>query len=133
MIKKNIGYPVLYSNILMSSEKHLRFDLSTDINYLKSFMYYNRILRLWVLDPLGYFLLSAILGSIVASSLKEYLSEKKTMERLKNSIIKNSKLVRQSDRSISNFKKMKKIYKFALENRGGQFADSVSEDRTSDS
>ena len=117
----------------MSSEKHLRFDLSTDINYLKSFMYYNRILRLWVLDPLGYFLLSAILGSIVASSLKEYLSEKKTMERLKNSIIKNSKLVRQSDRSISNFKKMKKIYKFALENRGGQFADSVSEDRTSDS
>ena len=45
------------------------------------------------------------------------------MERLKNSIIKKSKLVRQSDRSISNFKKIKikKIYKFALKNRGVQF------------
>ena len=45
------------------------------------------------------------------------------MKRLKNSIIKKSKLVGQSDRSISNSKKIqiKKIYKFALENRGGQF------------
>ena len=52
-------------------------------------MYYNRILRVWVIDPLDYFLLSAILGSILASCLKDYLSEKKAMERLKNSIIKN--------------------------------------------
>lgn len=86
-------------------------------------MYYNRILRVWVIDALDYFLLSIIFGSIVASCLKDYLSEKKAMERLKNSIIKKSKLVHQSDRSISNFNKikLKKIYKFALGNRGGQF------------
>ncbi len=55
-------------------------------------MYYNRILRVWVVDPFDYFLLSAILGSIIASRLKDYLSEKKAMERLKNSIIKNATL-----------------------------------------
>ena len=88
-------------------------------------MYYNRILRVWVVDLLDYFLLSAILGSIVASRLKDYLSEKKAMKRLKNSIIKKSKLVGQSDRSISNSKKIqiKKIYKFALGNCVGQFEE----------
>ena len=86
-------------------------------------MYYNRILRVWVVDPLDYFLLSAILGSILASCLKDYLSEKKSMERLKNSIINKSKLACQSDRSISNSKKIKKIYTLALGNRGGQFEE----------
>lgn len=86
-------------------------------------MYYNKILDVWVVDALDYFLLSAIAGSLFASSLKDYLSEKKTKERLVNSIIKKSKIVRQSDRSISNSKKIKKIYKFALENRGGQFEE----------
>jgi len=75
----------------------------------KNLISYNQILRVWVLDPFDYFLLSTILGSIVVSRLKDYLSE-----------IKKSELVRQSDRSISNSKKIKKIYKFALENRGGQ-------------
>ena len=86
-------------------------------------MYYNRILRVWVVDPLDYFLLSAILGSILASCLKDYLSEKKAMERLKNSIIKKSKPVIKSDIPTPNSKeiRIKKIYKFALENRGGQF------------
>ena len=76
-----------------------------------------------MVDPLDYFLLSAIIGSLAASRLKDYLSEKKAIERLKNSIIKKSKLVRQSDRSIFNSKEMgiKKIYKVALENRGGEF------------
>ena len=88
-------------------------------------MYYNRILRVWVVDPLDYFLLSAILGSILASCLKEYLSEKKAMERLKKSIIKKSKSIIKSDRPIPNSKekRIKKIYKLALENRGGQFED----------
>ena len=54
-------------------------------------MYYNKILPVWVVDPFDYFLLSAIIGSLVASYLKNYLSEKKAMERLKNSIIKKSK------------------------------------------
>ena len=47
-------------------------------------MYYNIILRIWVVDPLDYFLLSAILGSIVASRLKDYLYEKKAIKQLKN-------------------------------------------------
>jgi hypothetical protein len=76
-----------------------------------------------MLDPLDYFLLSAILGSLAASSLKNYLSEEKALKRLKNSIIKKSKLVRQFDRPIFNSKetRIKNIYKVALENRGGQF------------
>ena len=51
-------------------------------------MYYNRILGVWVVDTVDYFLLSALIASIVASRLKNYLSEKEAMERLKNSIIK---------------------------------------------
>ena len=86
-------------------------------------MYYNRILRVWLLDLFDYFLLSAILGSILVSCLKDYLSEKKVMERLKNSIIKKSKSV--SNRPTPNSKeiKIKKIYRFVLENRGGQFGN----------
>ena len=87
-------------------------------------MYYNRILRVWVLDQLDYFLISAFIGSLVASYLKKYLSEEETMERLKNSIIKKSNLVKYK-RPILNSKKVKinKIYKFALTNRGGQFEE----------
>ena len=91
-------------------------------------MFYNRILRAWVLDPLDYFLLSAILGSIVASRLKSYLLEKKAMERLKNSIIKKSESIIESDRPISNSKyiKIRKIYRLALNSRGGQLEDFLA-------
>ena len=90
-------------------------------------MYYNRILRVWVVDPLDYFLVSAILGSIAGSYLKNYLSEKKTMERLKNSIINKSKLLNPSNGSVSNptnpkkINNIYKIYRFALGSRGGDF------------
>ena len=86
-------------------------------------MYYNRILRVWVMDQFDYFLLSAFIGSLVASQLKAHLSEKKTMERLKNSIIKKSKIVHQSDRPIFNSTetRIKKISKVALGYRGGAF------------
>jgi hypothetical protein len=56
-------------------------------------MFYNRILRVWVLDLLDYFLISALIGSLLASSLKRYLSEKAAMERLKKSMINKSGLV----------------------------------------
>lgn len=81
-------------------------------------MYYNRILRLWILDRLDYFSLGVIVGSIISSRIKSDLSEKKAMEPLKNSIIKKSKLVLKSDRPISNSNeiRIKRIYKFALEN-----------------
>jgi hypothetical protein len=52
-------------------------------------MFYNRILRVWVIDPLDYFLISAIIESILASHLKNYLSEKASMERLKNPSLTN--------------------------------------------
>jgi hypothetical protein len=86
-------------------------------------MYYNRILRVWVVDPLDCFLLSAIIGSILAVYLKDYLSEKKAMERLKNSIIDKSVIKSDIPIPTPNSKeiKIKKIYNFALENRGGQF------------
>jgi len=87
-------------------------------------MYYNRIFRIWVFDQLDYFLISALIGSLVAFYLKKYLSEKAARERLKNSIIKESKLVK-SKTPILNSKqaKIKRIYKFALNNRGGQFEE----------
>lgn len=92
-------------------------------------MYYNRILHTWVLDPLDYFFLSAIIGSLAAPRLKDYLSEKKAMKRLKNSIIKKSKLKYKLDVPILNSDqtRRKKIYRVALENRGGQFDEFEAE------
>ncbi len=37
-------------------------------------MYYNRFLRVWVVDLWDYFLLGAFVGSIVPPRLKDYLS-----------------------------------------------------------
>jgi phosphate/sulfate permease len=72
-------------------------------------MYYNRILRVWVLDPLDYFLISAFVGSLLASHLKNYLSEKSSMERLKNSIINKSNLATKTSTLILNSKKEKNL------------------------
>jgi hypothetical protein len=91
-------------------------------------MYYNRILRVWAIDLLDYFLISAIIGSILASHLKNYLSEKASMERLKRSIINKSNcLPSKTNISILSSKqaKIKNIYNFAL--RGGQFDPPVDE------
>jgi hypothetical protein len=86
-------------------------------------MYYNRILRVWVFDAMDYFLTSALIGSLLASYLKDYLCEKKARERLKNCIIEKSKLGIKSERTSFNYKQMRieKIYRFALQPRGGQF------------
>jgi hypothetical protein len=87
-------------------------------------MFYNKILRVWVVDLLDYFLISAIIGSFAASYLKNYFSEKVAMERLKNSIINESgSLVRKEPILESKKSKIKRIYKFALENRGGQLEE----------
>ena len=85
-------------------------------------MYFNRITSVWIVDPLDYFLISAIIASVVASHLKEYLSEKAAMERLKKSIINKSSIL-SSKTPISNSKdaKIKRIYRLALNHRGGQF------------
>ena len=87
-------------------------------------MFYNRILRAWVFDQLDYFLMSALIGSLIASYLKKYLSEKVAMERLKNSIIKKSDLVRLKTPILSSKEmKIKQIYRFALAERGGQLEE----------
>jgi hypothetical protein len=95
-------------------------------------MYYNRILCVWVVDALDYFLISAIIGSFVASHLKNYLSEKAAMERLKKSIINKSKLASKTNTPLLNSKeaKIKKIWRFANNLRGGcnyeyQLADQI--------
>jgi len=87
-------------------------------------MYYNRILRVWVFDPLDYLLISALIGSLLASHLKRYLSEKAAMKRLKKSIINKSGLVASKTPILTSKEaKIKRIYRFALENRGGQFEE----------
>jgi len=50
-------------------------------------MYFDRILwiilwiilRIWIVDPVNYFLLSVFLGSLLASCLKDYVSEEEAM------------------------------------------------------
>ena len=86
-------------------------------------MYYNRILRVWTLDTYDWFLLSAFIGSLIASYLKDYFAEKKAMERLKSSIIKKS----QSEIPILNSKskkaRIKNIYRVAFDFHGGQLEE----------
>lgn len=95
----------------------------------ENIMYYHRLFRKWVIDGFDIFLLSAILGGLVASHLKQYLSEKQSIERLKKSMIEKSKLQIQSKKAIPNSKEMriKKVYKLALQNRGGQL-DNLPQD-----
>ena len=98
-------------------------------------MYYNKFTGRLILDAFDYFLISSFITSNLALYLKDYLSEKASMARLKNDIIKKSRLIEPS-KSPNNlsFKKSKiqKIYKFALNNRGGddykyQLADKLKD------
>ena len=66
-------------------------------------MYYNKIFRVWVFDPFDYFFKSAFLPSILTRHLKDYLSEKASMKRLKNSIIKKSQLIEASNSKVTKF------------------------------
>ncbi len=87
-------------------------------------MYYNKIYRVWMLDSLNYFLISAIIGILVASQLKKYLPKKSSMKRLKKSIINKSGLLRTKTSILESKElKIKRIYRFALESRGGQFEE----------
>jgi len=89
-------------------------------------MYYDRIYRIWVIDRYDYFLISAILGAVVAPYVKEYLSEKAATDRLKKSIESKSRLLLPSrkQRKLNAMKQqIKKVYRFALTGRGGQLDD----------
>jgi hypothetical protein len=76
-----------------------------------------------VLDPLDYFLMSALVGTVLASQLKIYLSGKASMKRLENSLINNSSLLGKKTIMKSSKSRIKRIYKFSLSNRGGQIED----------
>lgn len=39
-------------------------------------MYYNKLIRVWVIDPIDFFILTFLMGSLTATFLKEDLSEK---------------------------------------------------------
>ena len=76
------------------------------------------------MDVKDYLLLSPFIGRVIGSYVKNYLSEKRAMERLKNSIInKSSSSLKEDSTFKSKQSKIKKIYKFALDNRGGQFGN----------
>lgn len=92
-------------------------------------VYFNKIARIWVIDPLDYFFLSAFIGSLLASRLKHYLSEKQALERLKHSIINKSRLIESEPSKATIFSskqskiKLKKVIKVALSSRGGEQID----------
>lgn len=85
-------------------------------------MFYHRILGIWVFDTVDYLILSALAGSLASSSLKNYLSERQAMKRLKASLIKKSTSLPKSDAPILNSKRarMQRIYRIVLEKHGGQ-------------
>ena len=74
-------------------------------------MYYHKILRKGIIDPADILLLSSIIGCLLASRLKNYLSEEEAMERLKSSIIKKSELTVEEKLSLNKKEKLKKISK----------------------
>jgi hypothetical protein len=88
-------------------------------------MYFNRFTGRLVIDAFDYFLISSFITSSLILYLKKYLLEKSSMERLKNDIINKLKFIEssKSPKSTNNlgFKKSKiqKIYRFALDSRGG--------------
>lgn len=105
-------------------------------------MYFDKILRIWVLDPIDYFLLSACVGSALSIQLKKYLSEqeaerrrnrtdRRAMKRLAKSIVKQSRLYNNATpQKMSSHAKeqqrLRRIQSVALgQHRGGQFLGEV--------
>ena len=52
-------------------------------------MQYNKILKIWVIDLVDYFLISVLISSVIAVQLKNYYSEKASREQLKNHMNKD--------------------------------------------
>jgi hypothetical protein len=75
-------------------------------------MYYDSVKRTWIIDLIDLALISFMIGSILGSSVKYYLSKKKStrVNPLKESDTKE--LILDS--------RINKVYKVALQNRGGQ-------------
>jgi hypothetical protein len=103
-------------------------------------MYFNKLKGVFILDVVDFLLISCLIGSILASYLKNSFSEKSKMTKLKNDLIQKSRLINSSNSSHlfrspkSNLKQLKlsKINKMGLDSRGGanyeyQLAEKVKE------
>lgn len=97
-------------------------------------MYFHKVYRVLMFDKLDIYLLSVILGSILATIMREWLlnrlSEKMKTIRLRESLIKECKLIKEPSFSLTRTTKklilsdreirLRRIYKFALQSRGGE-------------
>jgi len=105
-----------------------------------TFMYYNRILGRIIFDALDVYLISAFMGSLLASYVKNNLSEdgeKAKMERLRQDLISKSRVLEPGSKSSkprrvlpskpSEITKIQQIYRFALDLRGGGIEDTSFE------
>jgi len=88
-------------------------------------VYYNRLLKVWIVDQIDIFLISALCGSILEEILKYYLheekamnKEEKSMERLKRCIIRKSETPPAPRIFSSKDKNIQQIYKCAIQSRG---------------
>ena len=84
-------------------------------------LFYNRITKSFIVDPVDYFLLSALITNVVFSYIKSYFEEDKIRKRLRDSVISKSKKISPS-KNVSHFNRdrTKKIFKFAVSStRGG--------------
>jgi hypothetical protein len=90
------------------------------IKKLANIMYYNRFVNRFILDAFDYFLISSFIASRLAPYLKRSLSEEASMERLKDSILNESRLIEPSKSILSSEQaKIQTIYRLALDSRGG--------------
>lgn len=85
-------------------------------------MYINRFTGRLVLDTVDFFLISCFIMSKLTSYLKDYLSEKASMKRLRNDIIDKSRLIEpsKSTNKLSPKKAaIRNVYRIGFNTRGG--------------
>jgi hypothetical protein len=72
-------------------------------------MYYDRFLRAWTLDPVDYFFISAIATSLITAYIKKRQSEEAKMNRLRESIMKKSPVIKSDSKTLSHLEKVEKV------------------------
>ena len=91
-------------------------------------MYYHHLKKVWVLDVIDLFVLSFAISSFIGSKVRKVLNdrEQEAEKRLRDNIIKESRLLTPSvetknpDMQATLIEsKIQKIYKLALQSRGG--------------
>ena len=92
-------------------------------------MYYNKITGKLVIDSVDIFLISALIASQTARYLKESKIKRETAEmaKLKADLMRKSRKTKYAPKNTSYSTKIKKIYRFALNPRGGQMSDILTQ------